>query len=186
MLGQNDRQGARSQARVQGNEPGVAPHDLHKKEAVVGIGGVANLVDAFHHGVARGVVPNGEVRTEEVVVYGARNAHYGDAVLFPQEVCAGEGPVSANDHEAVDALGAHLSRCLSPPFGRAKPIRPRRFQHGAAHVQDVLNAFCVQFRGFARNQAVVPAVHTQYALTVKNTGPHHGTDGGVHAGSVAP
>ena len=43
--------GAGGQTRVQGQMAGIAAHDLHHGAAVVGLGGIPQLIDALHSGI---------------------------------------------------------------------------------------------------------------------------------------
>lgn len=62
------RFGSRSDGSVQREESGFAAHDLDEENAFVRGRRVADLIDRFYDGVQSGIVPDGRIGAEQVVV----------------------------------------------------------------------------------------------------------------------
>src|SRR3546814_11942068 len=59
-------------ARPERNDPGVASHDLYKKQAVMRSRGIPDLINGMDHGIVSRIKANGKISPEQVVVDGTR------------------------------------------------------------------------------------------------------------------
>ena len=58
-------------ACVEGNVTGIPTHNFDEEQTVVGIGGIPDFVNAFHHGIGGGIKTDGLISTVQVVINGA-------------------------------------------------------------------------------------------------------------------
>ncbi len=121
-------------------------------------GGIANLIHRFDSGIYGRLVANGVVRSKQVVVNGARAAHNGDAMLFGQEFGTGKGTVSADDHEAFNAMGAQVGCGFGAALGSPELLASGGLQEGAAAVNDVSDIVTRQGNAVVFHEAFIATV----------------------------
>ena len=73
-LGQADRGRADCTANLQCQMTCTAAHNLYNRAALVGLHGVAQLIDAFDRRIAGGVKTDGVIRAADIIINGTRNA----------------------------------------------------------------------------------------------------------------
>ena len=167
-----------------GQIAGPVPHDLHHGAAFVGLHGVPQAVDALQGDVAGGIVPDGVGGAGDVVVDGARNPDHGDPVVR-QTQQALKGAVAADAHQGVHPQKLAGSQGLVPPRLLNKLQTAGGVEHGSAPPGDIADALKVQPGEIAVQQAVVAPADADTLNAIVQGRPHHGADGGVHAGSVS-
>ena len=128
--------GAGGQTRVQGQMAGIAAHDLHHGAAVVGLGGIPQLIDALHSGIQGGIKADGILGGGDVVIDGAGDADGGDAQRR-ELLGAAEGAIAADDHQAVYPAGAQNGRRLFLALFGHKFLTAGGIQDGASPVDDI-------------------------------------------------
>ena len=66
----------------EGDETGIASHDLNEKQAIMRICRVSDFIYGLDRSVDRRIVADGVIGTIQVVVDGAGNTNNGDVILF--------------------------------------------------------------------------------------------------------
>ena len=146
---------------------------------------VANFVNALNHRIAGRVVANGVVGAKQVVVDGPRNSDNGNRVFLKKFVGAGKGSVSANHHEAFNALCTKVGGGFGAAFRAAKGMASGGFQHGSALRKNVAHAFAVKRNKVRFDKAVVAAVDPKAFQAIETRGANHRANGGIHARRIS-
>src|SRR5699024_6124703 len=92
---------------VQTDPPDVAAHDLDDHAAVVGLCGGAQSVDRLGGDGLGGVEAEGVVRVAQIVVDGPGHSDDVEALLVDQPRGTGQGALTADGDEGIDAVGGH-------------------------------------------------------------------------------
>ena len=176
--------GSGGDGAVEGEEAGVAAHDLDEEEALMAGGRVADLVDAVHDGVQRRVVADGRVGAVEVVVDGAGESDDREGVLVAEDAGTGQRTVAADNDERVDSAALqHVIGTLAS-FGGLELLASRGLQDCAAALDDVRDVLGRELLDLVRDQTFVTTVDTVYLESGEDGGAGDRTDSGVHARSV--
>jgi hypothetical protein len=186
LLGHGDHLGAPRQAHIQGDEARMPPHDLYEEDPLVAGGGVPDAVNGLQGRVDGGVKADGIVGAKKVVVNGARHPHHGDLVLLNEAHGPAEGAVAADGHQALYPRRLQLGHRLGPPLLGEELLAPGGEEDGPSPLQDVGHVPHPQGDHLPLDHAgVAPADADD--LNAHGVGlAHHGPDGRVHAGGVAP
>ena len=110
---------ARCQTDIQRQMPCVSAHDLDDRAALVGLHGIAQTVDCLHGGICRGVVADGVVGADDVVVDRRRDADDADALLG-KLLKTTERAVAADADNAVQPQKLAGCRCALLPVQGAE------------------------------------------------------------------
>ena len=172
--------GAGGDGAVLRQEARVAPHHLHEEDAVVAVGGVADLVHALHDGVEGGVVADGGVRPVEVVVDGAGQADDRDVVLAGEGLGPGQGAVPSDHHQGVDAEFLDVLEGLGAPLRGAELVAAGGLEDGTAALDGVADAGAGELLDVAHDQTLPAAVDAEHAPAFVDGGAGDGADGGIH------
>ena len=164
--------------------PGVAPHDLHNRAALVRLHRVTQAVDRLHGGVGGGIVADGVVGADDVVVDRRRNAHHAHALLAQLHKTA-ERAVAADGDDAVQPQQLTGGGSLLLTLQRAELLAARGVEHRAAAVDDVRDALGVQLNEVAGDQTVVAAANADALDPAEGGGTHHRADRRIHTRRVA-
>ena len=170
---------------VLGQETGIPSHHLHKEDAVVGVGGVTDLVHAFHDGIEGAVVADGGVCAVEVVIDSAGQADDGEVVLPGEELGAGEGAVAADYDEGVNLGFHHILVGYLSAFRRHKGTAAGGFEDGSAALDGVGYAGGCEFHELFFNESLVTSHDAHHVEIVETGRAGDGTDGSVHSRSVS-
>ena len=184
FLRDQHRRCADGKAHIHGKMAGVAAHDLHHGAALVGLHGIAQLVDALDGGICRGIVADAVVGAADVVINGCGHAHHGDPVAG-QGQRAAEGAVAADGDDAVKAQQLAGGHRLALAFLCAEFLASGGIEHGTAAGDDVRNAVLLQPDDIAADQAVPAAPDTDALDPAVIGAADNSTDRCIHAGSVA-
>lgn len=164
----------------------VAPHHLDKKQAIVGFRRVPNAVDRVQSDVQGGIKTDGKIRAADIVVDGAGHADDVDVLLFGQGQGAAIRAVAADHHQPFDlVLSEHLCGHFAA-FGIKELLAARRPQHGAAAVDDPADIARSKRRDVAVDKPAIARSNAVNLNAMVGRRSHHGPDGCVHAGRVAP
>jgi hypothetical protein len=185
-LGHQYGLGTAGDAGTHGDEAGIFAHDLDKEEAVVGIGRVADLVDHLHDAVDGGVVADGEIGADEVVVDGAGQADEGDVEFFVEDLAACECAIATYGNDGINAVLLQIGKGLLAAFFGEEILAAGGFENGASALHDAADIVGLQFAEFVLYHALKTTDDAEDTDVVALGGAHHGTDAGVHAGRVAP
>jgi hypothetical protein len=103
-LWQQDHVRATRQPAVQGNPPGIAPHQLDDHHPVVTLRGRVEPVDGLRRSAHGGIEAEGALRSAHVIVDRLGNAHHRQAP-FPELVRYLETPVTADGDKGIEPAG---------------------------------------------------------------------------------
>ena len=183
-LGDDGSFGAGGQGTVEGEEAGVASHDLDEEESLVRGGRVTDLVDALHDGVQGRIVTDGEVGAGEVVVDRTGQADDGEVVLLGEIASAMQAAVATDDDEGFDAVFDDHVVGLTSALGGTELVAAGGLEDGATTLDDVADALGFERGDLVRDQSAIAAVDAFYDDAVGDSRTGDGPDGGVHARSV--
>lgn len=173
-------------APVKGNVAGIPAHDLNKEEPVVGIRGIPDFVDAFHHRVGGGIKADGIIGAVEVVIDGSRQAYHGYGVFLRKDVGTPEAPITAHDDQGLDiALGKVLVG-FAAAFRGAELLGAGGFEDGTPPVYDIPDGSKVHGAEFVLNQAIVAPYNPPDPVAVVDTTADQSPDTGIHARGISP
>ena len=178
-LGQADCGRADCTANLQCQMTCTAAHNLYNRAALVGLHGVAQLIDALDRGIAGGVKTDGVIRAADIIINGTRNADARNS-LAGKRLCTTECTVTAAADQAVNTeVAAGVSRLLQTFLGQHF-LAACGVQHGAAvytagtHLDDVTVDETAVAAANAENGNIVCACAADYRA-----------DKCVHTGCVA-
>ena len=171
-------------AHIHGKITCIAAHDLHNRAALVGLHGVAQLVDALNCSVCGGVKADGITGGGDVVVDGAGDADHRNAV-FRELQSAPEGAVAADGHNAVDAEELTGGVGLLPPFVGHEFLAAGGVEDGAAPIDNVGHVVSFQTLDLAVDEAVPSAIYAETVNPKVNTGAVDCSNSRIHARCVA-
>jgi hypothetical protein len=150
------------------------------EEAVVFRRSIASRGD-----VERRVHADGHLGAEEVVVDGRGHADHGKAHLR-KGVGARLRAVAADDDQRVHAPLPQLAHRLAAAGVRLELRAAGAAQHRAAALNDAAHVAGAHGREVAGDKAREAVANAQHVPTVLDPRAHHGANGGVHAGGIAP
>ena len=183
FLRNQHRSGAASQAHIHGKVSGIASHHLHDGAPLVGLHGVAKLVDALNGGIGSSVEANTVVGAADVIVDGT-----GDADDINAEFTEGSGTpessVAANGNNAVQTQEFTGGNGLALAFFCHKLLAPGGIKDRTAAVDRVSDTLFIQADNIAVNETVPAPADAVAFQAVVNRGSDNCTDAGVHAGCV--
>ena len=151
----------------------------------MGGGSVADLVDALHDGVERGVISDGRVGAVEVVVDGAGQAYAGQIELVGKNACSGERSVASDHHQGVDAVAFDIVIGQLTAFGCGEFRAACCLEDCAAELYDVADVLGLEILYLVGDQTLVAAIDALYLKSGEDGRACDGADGCVHSGSVA-
>ena len=163
---------------------GVAAHDLHHGAALVRLHGVPQAVNGVHGGVGGGIKADGVVGADDVVVDGGGDAHHRHAGLG-QGLCAPEGAVAADGHDAVQPKQLAGGGGPLLPLGGAEFVAAGGIENGAAAVDDMGDSAGVHPQDVAVDEAVVSPADADALNAPVQAAADYGADGCVHTRGVA-
>ena len=178
------RRGTHGQTYVQRQIAGPVAHDLHHGTALVGLHGIPQLVDALHRRVGGGIESDGVVRTDNIVVDRAGDAHHGNAE-FGQILRTAERAVAADGHQAVQPQQLTGGVGLLLALLGAELVAAGAVEDRAAPVDDPADAGVVHLQNVAGDQALIAAADSHALDAPGQRTADHGADTGVHARRVA-
>lgn len=146
--------------------------------------GVPQPVHHFQNRVHGRVKANGVLGRCDVVVNGSGNADAGDS-RERQVTGAAEGAVSANDHNAVNAL---VEAGLSAPVNTILALKLQAsggVQLGSGVLYGVGYAGSIQLGHLVVQQTVIAVADTDHLHALVDCGEDHRPDGSVHTGCVS-
>ena len=183
VLGHEDGRGTDGDADVQRQEACVSAHDLDHGAALVGLHGVAQLVDALDGGVAGGVEADGVVGAAHVVIDGGGDAHHRDAEAGELERTA-EGTVAPDGDDALQAEHfAGGDRFFAAFFGQ-KVLTAGGIEDGAAAGERMADADAVELDKIAVDEALETAADADAFHVAVDSRADDRTHCRVHAGGV--
>ena len=181
---------AAGQRCVQRDVAAVAAHDGQHAGALVGIAGLANLVQAFAGSVQRRVEADGVIGVGQIVVDGSRHADGGKAQPG-KRLRALVGAVAADADQSLDAQIVQIAHGQLLNLQIVEVHAARGAQEGAAAVDFVRDAargqnfkIVVLVRA-AHEHAVVAALEAHHRHVVMQRCANHRADGRVHARSIS-
>ncbi len=190
--------GPAGNARLQGDPPRMAAHDLQDHDPLVAAARGVQPVHGVGGDLHRGLVAKGVVRAFEVVVDGLGDADHVGALELLELVGQLQASLAAHHEETVQAqILVRLQRLVRVvaysdlavfvilPVGEGVAL-VRRAQDRAAQRQNVLDAAGCESLGAVEDQpveAVLDADDLGAVLDVRRAG--HGANDGVEAGAVA-
>ena len=181
----NDRSlGSGSDGAVLGEEASVTAHDFDEEDTVVGVGGVADLVDTVYDGIEGGVVADCMVSTIKVVVDRARKSDYRDVVLACEELGAGQGAVAADYDEGVDVVGDHVVVGFLTAFRVQEFLAAGGLQYGTSALDRIADAGRSEFFEFAVDKAFVSSVDRYHLHIIEDGSTGDGSYAGVHSRGI--
>ena len=163
----------------------IPSHHLHKEDAVVGVGGVTDLVHAFHDGIEGAVVADGGVCAVEVVVDGAGQSDDGEVELHTEVPGTGERAVAADDYEGVDFLSLAGLISFLHTFEGHELLASGSLQYSTASRDDAADILGGEGFHFALDESVVATVDAFDVKIVVDACARHGADSCVHTWRVA-
>src|SRR5581483_11212785 len=184
-LGNQDDVGAAGDPAVHGDPAGVAAHDLHHDDPVVGLGGGVHTVNGFGGDADGGGEAEAEVGAAEIVVNGLGNADYLGSALVQTH---GDRlrVVAADGDEGVNFVAAQvLHAALQAAFALGR-VGARGAQDGAAARQDAGHRLQVERHGLVFHHPA-PAFHEadELVAVVEDAFANDGSYDGVQPGAVA-
>ena len=175
---------ANSKTDVHGKIAGITTHDFHHGATLVGLHGIAKLVDTLNAGIGGRVEADAIICAADVVVDSGRDADDIDTI-FAQRASAAEGTVTADGNDAVEAQELTCGNSLALTFLGHKFLAAGCVENCAAAADGMGNALLVQFDNVAGDKAV-PATANAVALnTMVHGGTDNSADAGIHTGGVA-
>ena len=183
FLRNQHRSGAASQTHIHGKVSGIASHHLHDGAPLVGLHGVAQLVDTLNSGIGSSVEANTVVGAADVIVDGTGDADDINAV-FAEGSGTPECSVTANGYNAVQAQEFTGGNGLALAFFGHKLLAPGSIKDCTAAVDRVSDTLFIQTDNVAVNETVPAPADAVAFQAVVNRGSDNCTDAGVHAGCV--
>ena len=102
-LGHEDRCGPASDTCPRGQVAGVAAHDLKHHEPVVGCRGRVQAINRVGGHVERGIEPDADIGSPDIVVDRLRNRHHGESCVV-NHLASHHGAVSADRDESLHSV----------------------------------------------------------------------------------
>ena len=65
----------------------MVAHDFDDRAALVGLHGIAQLIDGFHGGVGSGVITDAVMGAADIIIDGSRNTYHGDRKFGGEGQC---------------------------------------------------------------------------------------------------
>ena len=146
---------------------------------------ITDAVNTLHDGVHRRIITNSSIGAVEVVVDGTRQTDAWEVEFHAKVTGTGERTVTTNDHKGVDLLLFAGLVSLLHTLGRHKLLTAGRLQDRTATGDDTRDVLRRELLHLTLDEAVVAAIDTLDVETVVDTCARHGTDGCIHAGSIA-
>src|SRR5690606_8016207 len=78
------------------DKPAVTPHYFDDEYPIVRFRRVTDFIDRGSHGVDSGIVANGKIRTQQIVIDGTRQAYDGEIKLLGKHARSGKSPIATN------------------------------------------------------------------------------------------
>ena len=183
-LGREHGLGAVSDTAPERNEAGVTSHNFDDRAALLGRGGVSDIVNGFHRGIYRGIEADGIFRACDVEVNGSGHSDNIDPACG-KALRSSVGTVSADNDEAFDAVLAAVLRSPVLAFLREHLGASRGIQEGSALLDGIGHALRGKLYKILIDQAREAAPYAHDLHAVRDTRAHYGSDRGVHAGRVS-
>ena len=172
-------------AHIQRQETGVAAHDFHHRAALMGLHGIAQLVNAVDGGVAGGVKADGVVGAADVVVNGGGDPHDRDTQARQLQRAA-EGAVASDGDDTVQPQHlAGVDRFQAALLAH-KVLAAGGIKDGAAAGENVTDAGALELDKVTGDQALPAAANADALDAAVQRGTNHRAHSGVHARRVAP
>ena len=179
-LGQADRRCADCAADMQRQMACAAAHNLDHRAALMGLHGVAQFIDAFDRGIARGIKADRIISADDIVIDCARYADAGHP-LAGQRLRTAEGTVAAAADQAVNAQIFAGVGCLLQALFRHHFLAACGIQHSAAAADDTVHTTGAHLNDIAIDQSAVSTADAEYGNVKCGCGTHDRTDERVHA-----
>ena len=183
----NDRGfGSRSDRPVQRQIAGRMSHNLDEEEAFMAGSRIAQFVHRLDDRIERRIVADRSVRTAQVVIDRTRQADDRHIELLSENTGALQRTVPADHHQRIDTAALHILISPAAPFRGHKLLAAGRLQHRAALLDDIAHGIRLQVDDFVIDPSLITAPNTFYGIPVIDRRTRHGTDRGIHPGSIAP
>ena len=163
----------------------IAPHNLHKEDAVMGIGCIANLVYTVHDGVEGRVIADGGVGAIQVVVNGSRQADTRDIVLRGYDLGAGKRAVSSDHDEGVDAVLLKVLKRLGTSLLIHEALASGCPEDGTSSVDRAADAFRRKVLDLVIDKAFPTPIYSFYLPSVIDGRPCHCSNRSVHSRCIS-
>ena len=174
----------RRQTDIERQMSRVSAHDLDDRAALVRLHGVSETVDSLDGGVGRGVVADGVVGADNVIVDGCRYADNADALLG-KLLEAAERAVAADADNAVESQKLARGRCALLTLYGAELFASCRIEHCAAAVYNVVDAVFIEPDKIAVDEPIESAPDADAVDAAVDGRADDRADGCVHTGRVA-
>ena len=183
-LGQADRGRADCTANLQCQMTCTAAHNLYNRAALVGLHGIAQLIDALDRSIAGGVKTDGVIRAADIIINGTRNADARNS-LAGKRLCTAECTVAAAADQAVNTkVAAGVSRLLQTFLGQHL-LAACGVQHGAALADNAVYTAGTHLDDVAVDKTAVTAANAENGNIVCACAADYRANKCVHAGCVA-
>ena len=174
---------ARRQTDIERQMARVSAHDLDDRAALVRLHGVSETVDSLDGGVGRGVVADGVVGADDIVINGGRNADNADTLLG-KLLEAAERAVAADADNAVESQKLARGSCALLTLYGAELFASCRIEHCAATVYNVVDAVFVETDKIAVDESIESAPDADAVDAAVDGRADDRADGCVHTGRV--
>ena len=175
---------ARRQTDIERQMARVSAHDLDDRAALVRLHGVSETVDSLDGGVGRGVVADGVIGADDVIVDGCRYADNADPLLG-KLLEAAERAVAADADDAVESQKLARGRCALLTFECPEFFAAGCIEHRAAAVYNVVDAVFIEPDKIAVDESIESAPDADAVDAAVDGRADDRTDGCVHTGRVA-
>src|ERR1035438_5910639 len=95
-LRDKNRFGTNTYAAHQGNLPRIMPHYLNKKQSIMRIGSVPNLIHSLNNGIYSSIITYCIISSREVIINGTGNSDKWNRTILVKIFCRPESSISSN------------------------------------------------------------------------------------------